>query len=102
MNQNNLPQAMIDKMQESPVLSLHLQYNNNSVSYRTRKQSSDIFMQSKLPRENCWQGCTAMIPDHLFFLSLAEFIEDGGQPKYAHVRHKFGAHPGPVDFREIP
>ena len=48
-------------MQESPVPQLHLQTKHQIYAIKSKEQQKIGLIYRTLPRENCWQGCTAMI-----------------------------------------
>lgn len=48
-------------MQESLVPQLHLQTKHKIYAIKSKEQQKIGLIYTTLPRENCWQGCTAMI-----------------------------------------
>lgn len=78
-------------MQGSLVLPLHLQTQKINFFYATVKwnqiYSIDIITQRKLLTRLHGHDCRWIV--------LLSLTENGGRPKYTHVRHKFGGHPGP-------
>ena len=91
--QSFIPRVKIDKTPESLALPLHLQIQIKI--YATHCKNGIMkgsCIQLFLPRENCWQGCTAMT-DGSFLPSFGRFTNMAVNQN-THVRHKFGGHPG--------